>query len=231
LYNRPQKLAAEFVGTFALVFFGVGAIVADQFLRTGGNAQAGMGLLGVALAQGLAVGIMVTALGHISGGHFNPAVTVGFWVTRRFSTFDTLAYGIAQAGGAVAAAYLVRRLPFDAWSAVQLGAPDLARGFSRTNGMILEAVLTFFLVFVYFATFMGERGVFNKISGFAIGLTVTIGVLAGGPYTGAAMNPARALGPAVAANHWTNHGIYWIGPLAGSVAAAWMYDTLFSPKS
>lgn len=230
MYSRPQKLVAEYTGTFALVFFGVGALVADQFLRSG-SPQSGFGLMGVALAQGLAVGIMMTSLGHISGGHFNPAVTIGFWVTRKCSTFDTLAYWIAQAAGAITAAYLLRRLPFDAWGSVQLGAPDLASGISRTTGMILEAVITFFVVFVFFATAVDARGAFNKIAGFAVGLTVTIGVLVGGPFTGGAMNPARALGPAVAANHWTNHGVYWIGPLAGGVAAGWLYDTLFLSKT
>jgi MIP family channel proteins len=231
MYNKPQKLVAEFVGTFALVFFGVGAICADQFLRTSTNGQSGFGLLGVALAQGLAMGIMVTSLGHISGGHFNPAVTIGFWVTRKFSTFDTLAYWIAQVAGAVAAAYLLRTLPFDAWSSVQMGTPNLASGITRTSGMTIEAVMTFFLVFVFFATAVDERGAFNKIAGFAIGLTVTLGVLLGGPFTGAALNPARALGPALAANHWANHGVYWIGPLAGGVAAGWLYDTIFLPKA
>jgi MIP family channel proteins len=228
MYNKPQKLAAEFVGTFALIFFGVGSICADQFLRTSG--QAGVGLLGIALAHGLAIGIMVTSLGHISGGHFNPAVTIGFWVTRKLSTFDTLAYWVAQLAGAVAAAYLLRRLPFDVWTAVQLGTPDLASGISRTGGMIFEGVMTFFLVFVVFATAVDTRGAFNKIAGFAIGLTITMGALFGGPFTGAALNPARAFGPALAANHWTNHGVYWIGPLAGGVAAGWLYDTLFLTK-
>ncbi len=230
MYSKPQKLVAEFVGTFALVFFGVGAISADQFLRSTTNGQSGFGLLGVALAQGLAIGIMVTSLGHISGGHFNPAVTIGFWVTRKFSTFDTLAYWVAQVAGAVAAAYLLRRLPFDAWGPVQLGTPDLASGVTRTIGMILEAVMTFFLVFVVFATAVDVQGAFNKIAGFAIGLVVTMGVLLGGPFTGAALNPARAFGPALAANHWNNHGVYWIGPLAGGVVAGWLYDTLFLGK-
>ena len=85
-------------------------------------------MLGIALAHGLAIAIMVTSMGHISGGHFNPAVTIGFWVTRKLSTFDTLAYWVAQLAGAVAAAYLLRLLPFDVWSAVQLGTPDLASG-------------------------------------------------------------------------------------------------------
>jgi MIP family channel proteins len=230
MYSKPQKLVAEFVGTFALVFFGVGAISADQFLRSITNGQSGFGLLGVALAQGLAIGIMVTSLGHISGGHFNPAVTIGFWVTRKFSTFDTLAYWVAQVAGAVAAAYLLRRLPFDAWGSVQLGTPDLASGVTRTNGMIFEAVMTFFLVFVVFATAVDAQGAFDKIAGFAIGLTVTMGVLLGGPFTGAALNPARAFGPALASNHWTNHGVYWIGPLAGGVVAGWLYDILYLTK-
>ncbi|HVA93856.1 MAG TPA: MIP family channel protein [Candidatus Dormibacteraeota bacterium] len=231
MYNRPQKLLAEFIGTFALVFFGVGAIIADQFLRTSTDAHSGIGILGIALAQGLIFGIMVSSLGHISGGHFNPAITIGFWVVRRFSTFDTLAYWVAQITGAVAAAYLLRRLPFDAWSAVQLGTPDLANGITRTDGMILEAVMTFFLVFVFFATIVDEHGAFKNIAGFATGLTLTVSVLLGAPFTGAALNPARAVGPALAANHWTNHGVYWIGPLAGGVVAAWLYDTFFLPKS
>ncbi len=230
MYSKPQKLAAEFVGTFALIFFGAGSICADQFLRSSSNGQIGLGLLGVALAHGLAFGIMVTSLGHISGGHFNPAITIGFWVTRKISTFDTVAYWIAQLAGGVAAAYLLRRLPVDVWGPVQLGTPDLASGISRANGMIFEAVMTFFLVFVVFATAVDERGAFDKVAGFAIGLTITMGALFGGPFTGAALNPARAFGPALAANHFTNHGVYWIGPLAGGVVAGWLYDTLFLGK-
>ena len=223
MYNLPQKLVAEFIGTFTLVVFCAGPICADQFLRASG--QGGLGMVGIALAQGLAIGVMVTSLGHISGAHFNPAVTIGFWVSRKISTFETLAYWASQLAGAVAAAYLVRLLPFDVWSAVQLGTPDLASGISRTNGMIFEGVMTFFLVFVVFATAVDPRGAFNKVAGFAIGLTLTMGVLFGGAFTGAALNPARAFGPALAANHWANHGVYWIGPLAGGVAASWLYNT------
>jgi MIP family channel proteins len=228
MYNTPQKLVAEFIGTFALIFFGAGSICADQFLRSSG--QGGLGLLGIALAHGLAIGIMVTSLGHISGGHFNPAITIGFWVTRKISTFDALAYWVAQLAGATAAAYLLRLLPFDVWAPVQLGTPQLASGITRTNGMFFEGIMTFFLVFVVFATAGDARGAFNKIAGFAIGLTITMGALFGGPFTGAALNPARAFGPALAANHWTNHGVYWIGPLAGGVAAGWLYNTLFLTK-
>lgn len=228
MYNTPQKLVAEFVGTFALIFFGAGSICVDQFLHGTG----GPGLLGIALAHGLAIGIMVTALGHISGGHFNPAVSIGFWVTRRISTLDIILYWAAQLAGAIAAAYLLRVVvPEDAWRAVALGTPDLARDFTRLNGMILEAIMTFFLVWVVFATAVDEKGAFNKIAGFAIGLTITIDFLAGGPLTGAAMNPARAFGPAVAANHWANHGVYWVGPLAGGFIAGLLYDSLYLKKT
>ena len=230
MYSKPQKLVAEFVGTFALIFFGVGSICADQFLHTSSNGQVGLGLLGIALAYGLTMGIMVISLGHISGGHFNPAVTIGYWVTRKISTFDTVTYWIVQLAGGISAAYLLRRLPVDVWGPVQLGTPDLASGISRTSGMIFEAVTTFFLVFVVFATAVDERGVFNKMAGLAVGMTVTIGVLFAGPFTGAALNPARAFGPALAANHWTNNGVYWIGPLAGGVAAGWLYDILYLTK-
>jgi len=228
MHNRPQKLVAEFVGTFMLIFCGAGSICADQFLHSSG--QGGLGLLGIALAHGLAIGIMVTSLGHISGGHFNPAVTIGFWVTRKLSTMDTLAFWVAQLAGAAAAAYLLRLLPFDVWSAVQLGTPALANGVSVPSGIIFEGVMTFFLVFVVFATAVDPHGAFDKVAGFAIGLTITAGALFGGPFTGAALNPARAFGPALAANHWSHQAVYWIGPLAGGVAAGWLYDTFFLKK-
>jgi MIP family channel proteins len=231
MYSKPQKLVAEFIGTFALIFFGAGSICADQYLRTSSNGQIGLGLLGIAVAYGLAMGTMVSALGHISGGHFNPAISFGVWVTRKLSTFDTLTYWIAQLAGGVAAAYLLKRLPVDVWGPVQLGTPDLASGISRTNGMIFEAIMTFFLVFVVFATAIDEKGAFNKIAGFAIGLSITMGALFGGPFTGAALNPARAFGPALAANHWNNHLVYWIGPLAGGLVAGWLYDTVFLKKT
>ena len=230
MYNRPQKLVAEFLGTFALIFFGAGSICTDQFLRA--TNQGSLGLLGIAVAHGLAIGIMVSAVGHISGGHLNPAVTVGFWVTRKLSTFDALLYWVAQLAGGAAAAYLLRTLvPDDTWRAVALGTPQLARDFTRSAAMLLEGVMTFFLVFVVFATAVDERGAFGKIAGFAIGLTITMDILMGGPLTGAAMNPARAFGPALAARHWANHGVYWVGPLAGGVVAGSLYDALLLRKA
>jgi MIP family channel proteins len=227
VYNLPQKLAAEFMGTFTLVFIGAGSICADQYLRL--TNPGGVGLLGIAVASGLAYGIMVTALGHISGGHFNPAVTIGFWVTRRIGTFHAIAYWIAQLLGAVSAAYLLKVIiPETGWaSPASLGTPGLARDFTRTHGMALEAVATFFLVLVFFATAVDTKGAFNKIAGFAIGLTITMGILFAGPFTGAAMNPARAFGPALALPHWQDQGVYWVGPLIGGVVAGFLYDRLF----
>ncbi|MGO9642386.1 MAG: MIP/aquaporin family protein [Candidatus Acidiferrales bacterium] len=230
MYSKPQKLIAEFFGTFALIFFGMGAICASQMLR--GSGDNGLGLLGVALAYGLAMGVMVTSLGHISGGHFNPAVTIGFWVTRRQGLVDALLYWFAQLLGATAAAFLLRVVvPDEVWQAVQLGTPSLANGLTRTAGMLIEGVMAFFLVFVVFATAVDDKRALNKIAGFAIGLTVTMGALFGGPFTGGSMNPARAFGPALASHHWANHGVYWVGPLAGGVLAGWIYDSAFLRKT
>ena len=226
MYSLSQKLVAEFVGTFTLIFIGAGSICADQYLHAAG--QGGVGLLGIAAAHGLAIGIMVTALGHISGAHFNPAVTIGFWVTRRLGTLQCLFYWIAQLLGAAAAAFMIRVIISDSiWRPVALGAPTLAPDFTVSHGMLLEAVTTFFLVFVVFATAVDAKGAFNKIAGFAIGLTITMDILFAGPFTGAAMNPARAFGPALVAPHWQNHGVYWVGPLAGGVLAGFVYDRLF----
>jgi MIP family channel proteins len=231
MYSTPQKMLAEFVGTFALIFMGVGSICADKFIIAGGN-PGGLGLLGIAAAHGLAIAIMVTAVGHISGGHLNPAVTIGFWVTRRIGTLDAVLYWLSQLAGATAAAYMIKFLvPEEIWSAVRLGTPGLAPNLTRAAGIGIEAVMTFFLVFVVFATAVDERGAFNKIAGFAIGLTITMGALMGGPLTGAAINPARAFGPALASGIWANHGVYWAGPLIGGVIAAPLYDYFFLKKS
>ncbi len=228
MYSLPQKLVAEFIGTFTLIFIGAGSICADQYLSA--SASGGIGLLAIAAAHGLAIGIMVTAVGHISGGHLNPAVTIGFWVTRRLSTLQSLAYWIAQLLGGSSAAYLlVAILPESGWRLKALGSitPDLAPDFTRGHAIALEAVLTFFLVFVVFATAVDAGGAFNKIAGFAIGLTITMDILFGGPFTGASMNPARTFGPALATRHWQNHGVYWAGPLLGGVVAGFVYDRIF----
>jgi MIP family channel proteins len=226
LYSLPQKLLAEFIGTFVVIFFAIGAICADQYLRASG--QTPIGTLGAALAYGLAYAIMVSAVSHISGGHLNPAVTAGYWVTRRLGTLQALFYWIAQLLGAIAATYLLFVIVPDAiWTSAGRGVSLLAPDFTRLHAMLLEGVMTFFLVFVVFATLVDSRGTFSKISSFAVGLTVAVDVLFGGPFTGAAINPARAFGPALAARYWSNHGVYWVGPLLGGVLAAVIYDRLF----
>src|SRR5256714_15189050 len=117
MYNTPQKLAAEFLGTFALTFFGAGSNCVGRSPQSSG----GVGILGIALAHGLTIAIMVSALGHISGGHFNPAVTVGIWVTKRINTLDAFGYWVVQVAGSIAAACLLRAvIPDDTWHAVAL---------------------------------------------------------------------------------------------------------------
>ena len=227
MYTTFQKFAAEFLGTFALIFFGAGAVCADRYLQSSG----GIGLLGIALAHGLAIAIMVSALGHISGGHFNPAVTIGFWVTKRIGTIEAFAYWAAQLAGAIAAAFLLKAaIPEETWRAVALGAPELARDFPVWAGIALEGVTTFFLVLTVFATAVDEKGAFRSIAGFGIGLSITLGILVAGPLTGAALNPARAFGPALAATHWAHQGVYWVGPLAGGFVAGLLYDSLYLKK-
>jgi MIP family channel proteins len=228
MYNLVQKLTAEFLGTFAVIFFGAGAVCVDFQLRSSG----GLGLLAVALAHGLTIAIMVSALGHISGGHFNPAITIGFWVTKRLSTMESLAYWGAQLAGGAAAGFVLRFvIPEDVGTGVFLGAPELMRDFPKLSGIGLEAITTFFLVLVVFATAVDERGTFRSIAGFGIGLTITLGILVAGPFTGGALNPARAFGPELASRHWLNWGIYWVGPLGGGFLAGLLYDSLFLRKS
>ncbi len=231
LYNLPQKLAAEFIGTFVVVFTAAGAICAEEYLR--GANQKSPGALGCALAYGLAVAVMVGAMEHISGGHLNPAVTVGLWVTRRLGWLQGLLYCIAQLLGGVAAAYvLIAVLPDTGWrfDALRWITPETMTDFSRWNAMLLEGVLTFIVVFVYFAAVVdtgGTDATSPQIGGLAVGLTVVIETLVAAPFTGAALNPARSFGPALATHHWQNHGVYWVGPLFGGALAGVVYNALF----
>jgi len=219
----PRKLVAEALGPFALVFAGAGSIVLAS-----GNAN--IGLLEIALAHGLAIALLISALGHISGGHFNPAVTAGFWVTRRISTTLAIGYVLAQlAGGILGAVALVLLFPEGLREASNLGTPALGPGIDFGKAVGIEIILTFFLVLVIFGTAVDRRSA--NLGGLAIGLTVTMDILAGGPLTGAAMNPARALGPALLTGSWDDHLVWWIGPVIGGVIAAMLYHYLFSEEA
>jgi MIP family channel proteins len=227
VYSRPQKLLAELVGTFAVVLVSAGAVCADAYLRSTLRGS-GLGPLGLALFYGAAYAAGVAALGRVSGAHFNPAVTIGHWVTRRIGPFDTVTYFAAQLTGACAAGYLLRAaVPQSVASAAMLGTPDLAAGITRGPAMLIEAAMTFALVFALWATVVDRVVRRYWLAALAAGAVITAAVYLGGPYTGGAMNPARAFGPALAAHEWAYQPIYWIGPLAGGVAAASLYDLLF----
>ncbi|MYB42617.1 MAG: aquaporin [Chloroflexi bacterium] len=217
--EHGRKLAAEFIGAFALIFIGAGAII-----QTGGQ-----NLIVIAVAHGLAIALLVSSLGHISGGLFNPALTIGLWATRRLDTVTTVAYIIAQLLGAVVAALaLVLLFPEALREAVALGTPLLGRGIDFAQGVILEAIATFFLMLAVFGTALDPRG--PKLGGFGIGLILTMDILAIGTLTGAAMNPARTFGPALVGGEWADHLVYWIGPIIGAVVAALVYHYLFAEE-
>jgi MIP family channel proteins len=214
-----RHFAAEFIGIFALVFVGGASIMAAAMSR---NTN---GLLVAALAHGLILAIMVTATMRISG-HLNPAVTLGFLVTRRIEPTMATVYIIAQLLGAAVAAYALKAIfPADIAVAARLGGQSIAGDVSAGQAILCEAIATFFLVFVVFGTAVDPAA--PKVGGFAIGLTVTADILAIGPLTGASMNPARSFGPAVASGILEGQLIYWIGPILGGIAAALLYDGLF----
>jgi aquaporin Z len=222
--ERPmtQRLLAEVVGTFTLIFIGAGSIVAAS---EAGLGVGGAGLITVALAHGLAIGVMVSAVGHVSGGHFNPAVTVGAWVARRMTTGAAVAYIVFQiAGGLLGALTLRLVLPGSAWDPVTLGTPLVTPGIADWQAIAIEAILTFLLVWVVFATALDPEGSFGKIAGLAIGFTIAMDVMMGGPFTGAAMNPARSIGPAVVSGELTGVWVYILGPVIGGTVAALLYD-------
>lgn len=216
--NVGKAAVAEFVGTFALIFFGAGAII-----MTGGG-----DLVAIALAHGLAIAIMVSIMAQISGGVFNPAIQVALWVTGKMPTTRSGIYILAQLLGAAAAAYLLKYLlPAAAFDGVNGGIPAVASGFALGKAVVLEAVLTFFLVWAVFGTQVDDRGSFAKTAGFTIGLIITIDIFVGASYTGAAMNPARWFGPALATNDWTNWWVWIVGPIAGGIIAGVGYWYLF----
>lgn len=202
---------AEMIGTFALVFISIGAVHNAN--------QQQMDLLGIALAYGLAVGAMVSITAAISGGHLNPAVSFGAFIAGKLEMKKAARYIVSQLVGAAVAGFVCVAI-LDK-GVVSTATPDLGREVTNGMAILVEAILTFFLMLAMAGTFMDARA--PKIGGLAVGMVAAMGVLFGGPLTGAAMNPARVFGPAIASHHWTNHAVYWIGPMLGAALAGGMY--------
>ena len=218
-----RRSIAEAVGTFGLVFIGVGSVATTYY------PDAKWGLLSVALAHAAVLSVMITATMAISGGHLNPAVSIGLFAARRTNGATTGAYIVAQLVGAVLAAFTVHALyPVSVMRAAVVGVPKLANSVSFGQGVAIEAILTFFLVSAVFGTCVNAEA--PKVGGFGVGIVLLFDILMGGPLTGAAMNPARAFGPAVVAGQWTAHLVWWIGPLLGAIVAALLWEHVLLPK-
>ncbi len=223
---NTKALLAEFVGTFTLVFIGVGAIAADYV--TGGAS----GLTGVALAHGLAIATMVAATGAISGGHLNPAVTIGFLTVGKINLNNAIGYIISQCLAALAAILLLKIcLPAEVLFDINFGTPAVSDAPEITTSMALvtEIILTFILMFVVYGSAVDRRA--HKMGGLFIGLAVTLGIMMGGPVSGAAMNPARHLGPALLGGGMQDAWIYWAGPIIGAIMAAQVYKNVLEEKA
>ncbi len=218
-----KKLVSEFVGTFALIFIGAGS-VATNYISNGA-----LGLIGISTAFGLVVMAMIYATGHISGTHINPAVTIALVATKKMDAKDTLPYIISQLAGASVAGLTLRVIYPTAVAGVNLGTTGLGPNVGFGTGVLVEAILTFLLVFTIFGAAVDKRAPAG-FAGFAIGMVVLFDILVGGPLTGGSMNPARTFGPALASGFWANHLVYWIGPIIGSLVAAFLYDGVFAEK-
>jgi MIP family channel proteins len=216
-----RLVLAEALGTFLFFFVGIGAA-----LSLADAADASSSLVVVALAHGVVLAVLVSALGAVSGAHFNPAVTFGVWIAGHIPGQRALAYVLAQMiGGLVAAWSLVAVFP----GGVDAGRPALGEGIEMLTGIGIEAVLTVILLIAVFGTAIDPRG--PKVGGLAIGFAVAADILMGGPLTGAAMNPARWFGPAGVTGNWDNALVWVIGPLLGAAIAALAYRFVFLPQA
>lgn len=232
-----RPLLAEFIGAFALTLIGAGSIM---MAKTQGYNNGGT-LLMVALAHGLAIGLMVAAAGHISGGHYNPAVTIALWLGGKIGAIKAVAYIAVQLTGAVVAALILKHLFDNSVATLKDAIPSVNYGsaggspdtdgiiLGRQNALILEVILTFFLVYVIHGVAVDARGP-HAIAPLAIGLTITMDILMAGPLTGAAMNPSRHFGVALVDGTWTDWWIYWVGPIIGGAAASIVQNYIFIPR-
>ena len=220
--EHTRALLAEACGTFWFFLIGAGAIVTDAATNRA------LGLLGIALAHGLALSVAISSFGAISGGHFNPAVTLGLAVAKKHPWERVPTYWGAQLAGSLLAAIFLRAI-FDfvpaAMEISKLGTPLVAPGVTLLSAIVIEAVLTLFLMWAVFGTAVSPNA--PKIAGFGIGLTVAADILMGGPLTGASMNPARWFGPAVVSRHLVDGAVHLIGPLLGAAIGGISYLYVF----
>jgi aquaporin Z len=212
-----RNALVEVVGTFALIFVGAGAIIA-----TGGK-----DLVAIALAHGLAIGIMVAAAGHISGGVYNPALVCGLVAARRMTVSRGAYYVVAQLIGATLAALALKAIfPTALTLPVLLGTPQMGAGYSAGVGVLIEVIMTFFLMYAVFGVAVDLRGA-RAIAGLIIGLTITFDIFVGGGVSGAAMNPARWFGPAIVQGAFADWWVWWVGPIIGAVIAALLWNEVY----
>ncbi|KAI4376954.1 hypothetical protein MLD38_014655 [Melastoma candidum] len=218
-----KALVIEFVATFLFVFAGVGSAMAADKL----GADPFVGLLAVALAHTLVVAVMISA-GHISGGHLNPAVTLGLLFGGHITVFRSFLYWIDQLFASAAACYLLQYLTGGLATPIH----TLSSGVSALQGVVWEIILTFSLLFTVYATLVDPKRTSHGAQGAILtGLVVGANILAGGPFSGASMNPARSFGPALASWDWTDHWIYWVGPLIGGGLGGLVYENFFISRS
>jgi len=211
--SLARRAGAEGLAAFALVFAGCGAVIADQVY------DGALGSVGVSLVFGLIIMVMIYAIGHLSGAHINPAVTTAFTVTRHFPAREAAAYVGAQVAGAVSAALLLLAIWPDQPAELGATVPSVGVG----SALVYELLLTAFLMFVIMAVATDTRAV-GAAAAIAIGGTVGLDALFGGPVTGASMNPARSFGPALASGEWSDFWIYLVGPLLGATLGAFAYQ-------
>jgi aquaporin Z len=222
MQSITKRVVAELFGTFVFVLVGAGSAVTSAYI----GLNPALSLLVAALANGVGLAVAVSSTMGISGGHLNPAVSVSLAIGRKFKAIELVPYIIAQLLGSIFASYiLLFLLPHPYVEVTKIGSPSLSQNITVSQGILLEAVMTFVLVLAVYGTAVDQRG--PKIGGFGIGLAVLVDVLLGGPLTGAAMNPARAMGPMIVSDFLPSYWyIYWVGPLLGGIVAGLTYRYL-----
>jgi len=228
---NPRAWFAEAIATYALVFFGpLSVIIAAVAFGDGLSIE---GIIMISLGHGAAIGLMVYAFAHVSGAHINPAVTIPMIITKRISVKDGIGYIVFQLIGGIIAAFSLKAILPEIGARVNFGTqggPSDLLNNSAMSGLGVEIILTFFLVVVIFMTAVHKKAAAG-MHGISIGGMIFLLHLVGVPLTGASMNPARTLGPAIASGFWEFHWIYWVGPIIGGIIAGLIMNYVFVKKA